>query len=82
MSTAPEPVRSSGVTRPICQSQRIGWPVLSRCGGYQHAPDGGATHGSGAGMGTTRQWNEVVVVPAAFEVRTVTWCGPTSSVPV
>ena len=32
------PVRSSGVTRPICQSQRIGRPVRSRCGGYQQAP--------------------------------------------
>ena len=58
MSTAPEPVRSSGATRPICQSQRMGWPVLSRCGGYQHAPDEGATQGPGAGMGTTCQRNE------------------------
>ena len=54
MSTACLPVRCSGVTRPICQSQRIGWWSRARCGGYQQLP-GRAWQASGAGSGTTCQ---------------------------
>ena len=77
-STALAPVRSSGATRPICQSHRIGWPVLSRCGGAQHVP----WHATGAGRGTTRQPNRRVVVPAEFDARTTIRWEPRPSRPV
>ena len=78
MSTACLPVRCSGVTRPICQSQRIGWPLAARCGGYQQLP----WQATGAGSGTTRQRNRIVLAPARLAVRTATWCGPGRSSPV
>ena len=82
MSTACAPVRCSGVTRPICQSQRIGCPVASRCGGYQQGRPGAARQGIGAGIGTTRQVNRAVVAPALSVVRTATRCLPVRSLPV
>ena len=80
MSTAWLPFRCSGVTRPICQSQRIGWPVAFRCGGYQQGA--ARVQASGAGSGTTRQRNRIVLAPARLAVRTATWCGPGRSRPV
>ena len=77
-STARFPVRCSGVTRPICQSQRIGCPFAARCGGYQHCgpPPADGRHATGRGIGTTCQLNRATEEPAAFDVRTATRCGP------
>ena len=80
MSTACAPVRCSGVTRPICQSQRIGWPLRGQVRRVPAAA--GARQATGAGSGTTRQRNRIVVAPARLAVRTATWCGPVASVPV
>ena len=82
MSTACGPARWSGVTRPICQSQRMGWPVRSRCGGYQQDPPPGLVQASGAGSGTTRQRKDSIVAPATSAVCTSTRCLPTASLPV
>ena len=65
-------MRSNGVETPICQSHRMGWWVLSRCGGYQQGCDARATQVCGAGIGTTCQANDRTLLPAPFDVRTPT----------
>ncbi len=76
MSTARLPVRCRGVTRPICQSQRIGWPRRFKCGGYQQDPPWPVAQASGAASGTTRQRNASTVCPARPAVSTSTRCAP------
>ena len=57
-------------------------PDGSPGGGYQQCRGALAWQGSGAGRGTTRQVNRVVVPPAASAVRTATRCRPVRSAPV